>query len=385
MPVGFRTAPLSPANEEHPFGKGPKPFVLTDVAISDMATSTNQTRRDGKERGFRYCIDPGQRAKGVSTKFNVLETAPRCIGNECSVTLSDDKECPPVQISWDMGAEVAQWLSPGQDYGSHHTHPSGDPTPSPQDIVAELLSAVLYQKKNLLGCVTGSTGTKGVEQEVYDEANPDALDPTLCWVIPPAQLPDVDELMVVLEDYNKNLKPMYAEWSRTGKMPDHNLKKWSKALEAYENMDMFGDSIKAEVHFASLDDLYQANVRRQQTGVGDERGYFDVQQVELVDKRYNWAPGWVPVEQQYQDPDTGELFTKKKTTKAPQAPQIKQSRSFEEEFGSLENCIRGVFPGGGKMSNAQFKRIAKANGIDESKTKRQICEELSGLETMIHA
>jgi len=37
------------------------------------------------------------------------------------------------------------------------------------------------------------------------------------------------------------------------------------------------------------------------------------------------------------------------------------------------------------MSNAQFKRIAKANGIDESKTKRQICEELSGLETMIHA
>ncbi|MAH50214.1 hypothetical protein CMI37_30620, partial [Candidatus Pacearchaeota archaeon] len=115
--------------------------------------------------------------------------------------------------------------------------------------------------------------------------------------------------------------------------------------------------------------------------------YFDVQQVELVDKKYNWAPGWVPVEQQYQDPDTGELFTKKKprTKKTPQAPQIKQSRSFEEEFGSLENCIRGVFPGGGKMSNAQFKRIAKANFIDESKTKRQICEELSTLETVIHA
>ena len=381
MPVSFRTAPYENDNE-HPFGKGPKPFILTDTALADMATSANQTRRDGKERGFHYCIDPGQKPKGVTTKFNVLKTAPRCIGNECSVTIGEDQECPPVQIEWDFGEEVAQWLSPGQDYGSHHTHPNGDPTPSPQDIVAELLSEVLYHKKNLMVCVTGSTGTKGVEQEVYDEADPDALDPTLCWVIPPAQLPDVDELMVVLEDYNKNLKPMYAEWSRTGKMPDHKLKKWSKALKAYETMDMLGDTIKAEVHFASLDDLYQAKVRRQQTGVGDDRGYFDVKEVELVDKEYNWAPGWVPVEQQYQDPDTGEVYTKKRKRSPTGKPPVRESFSFEDEFGTVEECMRG---GKFKFSSAQFTRIAKANGIDTNKTKREICEELAAMGTIVHA
>jgi len=381
MPVGFRTAPYL-AGEEHPFGKGPKSFVLTDTAISDMAKSANQTRKDNRERGFHYCIDPGQKVKGVSTKFNVLETAPRCIGNECSVTLSDDKECPPVQISWDFGEEVAQWLSPGQDYGSHHTHPTGDPTPSPQDIVAELLSAVLYQNKNLFGCVTGVTGTKGVEQEVYDQANPEDLDPTLCWTIPPKQLPDVDELMVVLEDYNKNLKPMYDEWGRTGKMPNPKLKKWAKALEAYENMDMLGDSIKAEVHFSSLDNLYQAEVRRQQTGLGDERGYFDVQKVELVDKKYNWAQGWAPIEQQYQDPDTGEVFTRKRKRPPTGKPPVRESVSFEDEFGSVEECMRG---GKFKFSSAQFTRIAKANGIDTNKTKREICEELAAMGTIVHA
>jgi len=292
MPVSFRT----PTAGGHPFGITPKPFVLTDDALKNMATSANQTRRDGKERGFNYCIDPGQKIKGGGPKFNVLDTSPRCMGDACSVTIgAETYECPPVEISWKMAKDVATWLSPGQDYGSHHTHPNGDPTPSPQDVVAELLGAVLYQKKNLMGCITGATGTKGMEQEVYDEANPEDLDPTVCWVVPQEQLPDVDELMVMLEDYNKHLQPMYTEWSRTGKMPDWRAKKWKKALKAYQDMDMFGDEIKAEVHFSSMDNLNKAKVRRQQTGIGDMPDYFDVQTVELQTLEHNWARGWNPI------------------------------------------------------------------------------------------
>ena len=292
MPVGFRT----PTAGGNPFGITPKPFVLTDDALRNMATSANQTRKDGKERGFNYCIDPGQKIKGGGPKFNVLEAGGRCVGDECSVELGSgaDSGCPPVEISWKMAKDVAVWLSPGQDYGSHHTHPGGDPTPSPFDVVRELLGAVLYKKNKAMGCITGATGSKGSEPVFYDKTDPLAVDPTICWVVPKEQLPDIDQLMDVLDDYNQHMHPMYAEWSKTGKEPNLKLKKWAKALETYRNVDMFTDEIKAEVHFSSLENLNKAKVRRQQTGIGDMPDYFDVQTVELQTLKYNWAKGLKP-------------------------------------------------------------------------------------------
>ena len=62
-----------------------------------------------------------------------------------------------------------------------------------------------------------------------------------------------------------------------------------------------------------------------------------------------------------------------------------QGTGFIEEFGSLENCLKGAFAGGGKMSGAQFKRIARANGVNIRQTKSEICEELAAMETVIHA
>jgi len=68
-----------------------------------------------------------------------------------------------------------------------------------------------------------------------------------------------------------------------------------------------------------------------------------------------------------------------------QAMEEGQGTGFIEEFGSLENCLKGVFAGGGKMSGAQFMRIARANGVNIRQTKSEICEELAAMETVIHA
>ena len=379
MSVAFETAPVTRAGKrregelqpkEHPFGRGPRSFVLADETIQAMANATNWTRNNAKEAGFSYCIDPARNVQGVSKKFAILKSAPRCTGTACQMP-NELPDCPDEKIVTD----IFEWISPGKPNGNFHTHPNGDPAPSDADVLSQLFDPVLYGNDEALGCVTAPTGTKGIPEEDMVEHKEDVFDPTVCWVIPKTNLPTVDEFMELNVMFNDKVGPYYDEYERTGTEPDPE--QWPEAVEALQTINGDLDKRQALVAFNSLDDLSEAKPSVQLAGgSGKPRNYFKVSKVKLNTKRQAYEPGFAPY--------TGEKGYDYEP-RPPAQPKVTEVTTFAKEFGSLEDCIRGVFPGGGKMSTAQLKRIATANGIDSNLSRREICETLAVMESLVHA
>ena len=295
MSVSFRMAPVRQVGdtfEEHPFGKGPRDFVLADQTIKEMVTAANQTRRDGKERGFNFCIDPSRAVRGVSKKFAILKSAGRCIGSACALEIT--KECPDEEIETDM----FQFISPGQKYGDYHTHPYPSTDPSVTDKLNSLSDGVLY-KRNVLQCITGVSGAKGAEEwtgVIPLEDNPEKgdFDPVGCFVTPKQNLPDVDEYMAMITEYNEKVQPYYDEWSKTGEIPDGSDPKWEESVAVSLGIQYFLDNLEASVKFRSLDDLTKAKGWKQKAGPGRTRNYFAVEKVEVYTKKQTYEPGFKP-------------------------------------------------------------------------------------------
>ena len=66
-------------------------------------------------------------------------------------------------------------------------------------------------------------------------------------------------------------------------------------------------------------------------------------------------------------------------------PKEVQMVTFAETFGTVENCYRGQFISGGRISTQQFNRSVRANDIDANMTKTKKCEALERLGEFVWA
>ena len=391
--------------EDHPFGTGPHSVAFTDQTIDAMQISSTETRMDGHERGFNFCVDPrtvvkksvvpGQRLpEQVSGRgdratwpWAVLNAAEKCTGDHCSVNIN--KGCPDtteIRENFITGVPEEWNRLPGIEWGTHHTHPDRKQArPSVADKLIMIEDAV-YQKGPAFSCITALPevwqATKVVEtvqgpigfptsREEREERNrirvnygPDR--PTRCFAIPDNKLPTVAETQTWRLKYNAVIRPYYNEWKRLGYAPGKEY------IGDYDKFRRIYDEIDA-----------QTEVLMAQVGFSDFRGMKELEDI-TIDQ--NMSPGYFggyKVALQQLPPDSGQLPPPLPTPL--EGPKVPVKSSFDEIFESLAMCEQRLFAHGGTMPEDWFKDVMDINDLEirhpdgTGKSIQEVCRELSDL------
>ena len=393
------TAPIKEALVDHPFGTGPHSVAFTDGTIDAMAISSTETRMDGHERGFNFCVDPrtvvkksvvpGQRLPKQEWKWAVLNAGGGCTGDHCSVNINKgcpdtfDTEIRTVDSPGQPEEEVSINRLPGMEWGTHHTHPDRKQArPSVADKLLMIEDAI-YQRGPAFSCITAlpevwkvpdswwksgdaeyTDEQKETEKRIRDTYGPDR--PTRCLAIPDNKLPTLAETQVWRLKYNAVIRPYYKEWKRLGYAPGKEyIGDYDKFRRIYDSIDAETEVLMAQVSFS------------------DTRG---MKKLEDITIDQNMSPGYFggyEVALQQLPPDTGQMPPPLPTP--PEGKPQPRKSTFDEVFDTLANCEQRIGPYGEEFTVDQFDDIISLNDLEirhpdgTGKSIQEVCKELSDL------
>ena len=153
-----------------------------------MIAAVDSTKKTKKEHGFPLCLNSTKTREYENTP--VLDPGDMCEGSVCSIRVT---ECPSSQ---------------GQTLSSYHTHPSVSSYPSLGDMLY-MIHRYLVNGALPFGCRA--------------DADIPSASSTMCNAIKPSI--SRQHLASLYSQYTKDyytyIQPLYDEWTRTGREPDH--------------------------------------------------------------------------------------------------------------------------------------------------------------------